>query len=251
MTQTWDGAKLQTCSQCGKLFAYYTPQAPKLCPRCKDIEQKRPTICIKRQCLHQWHGVKIVSLPGKWAEKHSGVHTDSECYYRGVKGSAYGARWRGRIDIYANAPFEEGDIVTVREMETVHLVKKLVYSKPNIYGGVNVYRRNVHYFDPPEPGEGQEIEEVQETRRYLYLAKSNMEEQCRLVYATAHTKTTLKGLGRQYYADVLGAPLAKWEVYGGARSGRYYTIGVLAIVDEQHPLVIITRGDIKDREEYV
>lgn len=75
--------------------------------------------------------------------------------------------------------------------------------------------------------------------------------QYKLVYAVAHTKTTLKGLGRQYRAEVQAdATVAHWDISGGVRSGREHTKGVLAIVNEEHPLFIEKTGDIQGEECY-
>lgn len=242
----WDGSKLQICSQCSKQFPYYTPEPPKLCPRCSDIAQKRPTICIARNTLHKYYGIKIVSLPKKWVEKQTGEKNDYPSYYICMKGRRYGARWSGRIDIYASRPFEVGDIINIREMQVVHLTKKLFVTKHFFRGGGSyTIEKPVPYFDAPE-----EAVEQKEKREYLVFEKSREPEIARLVWAEAHTKTTLKGLGRQCWASVEGAPLVSWEISGCMRSGRKQTTGVLAIVDEEHPLIIKKTGGIKGEEVY-
>jgi len=49
---------------------------------------------------------------------------------------------------------------------------------------------------------------------------------------------TLKGLGRQYRYKHVGCPIWSASIHGSVRSGRKGAEGVLAIVDDEHPLSV-------------
>jgi hypothetical protein len=147
--------------------------------------------------------------------------------------------------MFAPAIPQIGDVVSVREMEAKHLIKVRREQKQTMEHGEVIVEKEL-----PITADDPEAEEVIRTRHYLVLEPSDGEATCQLVWAEAHTKTTLKGLGRQYWARVEGAPIASWYVFGGVRSGRAHTTGVLAIVDQEHPLYIIKTGDIEGEEIY-
>jgi hypothetical protein len=200
---------------------------------------------VERKLLNVYDGVKIVSLPpGEWREV-KGWKKDISGYKMAIKGSMYGASWNGRIDLFAPTLPQIGDVVSVREMEAKHLIKVRREQKQTMEHGEVIVEKEL-----PITAEDPEAEEVIRTRHYLVLEPFDGEATCQLVWAEAHTKTTLKGLGRQYWARVEGTPLASWEVKGGYRSGRAYTVGTLAIVDSDHPLYIIKTGDIEGEEIY-
>lgn len=238
------------CQKCGREFTF-SPQhfavlgfkhMPKRCPACADVIQSRPSVVQERKLLNVYDKVEVVSLPCRW-EEYKGSAKDVPSLRMTVKGSRYGASWEGRIDIFAPQPFAAGDIVSVREMEVTHLVKVVTSSRDTLHHGVVTTQKEV-------PLSFQEGDEVIRTRKYLVLEPCEGPATCRLVWATARTKTTLKGLGRQYRAKVQGAPIASWAIRGGVRSGRAHTVGVLAIVSKDHPLVVTTTGDIQEEVVY-
>lgn len=212
--------------------------------------------------LHLYEGVKIENLPGEWVQVQPQHPGDSSHYKIVIKGNEYGASWSGRIDIFAPEPFKQGDVVNVREMCSKHLVR--VVSK----GGYRTFHDGTPYekdeevpitqdvqpvTNPEEPQKGDivKVRDVIRERRYLVLGRSDAAPACKLVWATARTKTTLKGFGRQYWASAnTEACITSWMVSGGVRSGRAHTTGVMAIVNEEHPLYIEKTGDIKGDECY-
>lgn len=264
--ELYDGGKLSTCGSCGKQFPNYgkgTP--PKKCPTCKDKEQERPSIVQTRRLLRSWQAIQIESLPDEWQEISAQSHGDANHYKIVVKGERYGASWSGRIDIFASEPFKKGDIVNIREMCSEHKVRLVTRSGyRSFHEGIPYTREEVvpitqdvqvTVTDPENPNKGDivKVEDVIKQRRYLVLEKASegTTATSNLVYAIAHTKTTLKGLGRQYWADANAeATITHWNVSGGARSGRFHTTGVLAVVSEEHPLYIKKTGDIQGDECY-
>lgn len=241
-----NGGQLTTCVDCGNKFVYYhtgTPQ--KRCPQCTDKKQERPTVVQRRELLHKWTGIKIMSLPSTWETQNSGRSHEEDHYKITIKGRVFGAAWNGRIDIFASEKFKDGDIVDIREMEVQHLIKVVHEARNTMrHGQVRVENE----ISVQETGE-----KTIRTRRYLVLERA---ERClgteeKLVWAVADTKTTLSGLGRQYWAEVLdGACIASWMISGGYRSGRASSTGVFAIVSPEHPLFIQKTGDIEGEECY-
>lgn len=241
-----NGGQMATCSDCGLDFVFYhagTPQ--KRCPRCSDKKQECPSVVQKRELLHRWDAIKIVSLPSTWDTQNSGRSHEGDHYKITIKGRDFGADWNGRIDIFAAEKFKDGDIVNIREMEVQHQIRVVQKSRNTMHNGqVRVEKEN------PVQGVG---EKTIRTRRYLVLERT---ERClntneKLVWAVANTKTTLKGLGRQYWATVNNdACIVSWQVSGGYRSGRASSTGVLAIVSPKHPLYISKTGDIEGEECY-
>ena len=236
------------CKDCGTIFLWHEGKhydnLPKRCPTCLDKVQKRPSVVQERTELHRFEGVEIVSLPSEWEKVETGVETDYPKWKICFKGRTFGASWRGRIDIFADETFYPGNIVEVHVMKTAHLV--LQYSKwaPHIPKspfdeGTHLVVKNVDINTPrDELPQDATVKEVVETREYIVLEKGSESSGKKLVWETAHTKTTLKGYGRQYHA-YLDAASTYWYkgVKGGYRSGRASTEGVLAIVDEEHPLI--------------
>lgn len=248
------GAKLspEPCEgECGKYFVYYPaslPQdtVPRRCSRCQDIAQGRPSVAETRKEVAFYEAVQVINLPAtKWEEYQTGVAEDYPRYRMDIRGRVFGASWNGRIVIYADHSVVAGQVVNIREMEVTHQVKvKTVLRQTLEHGTVTVE----HEF----PVTGDEGEKALRTRRYFVLeaAEPGTEPKARLVWATAYTKTTLKGFGRQFWSQITGSPIAEWRISGGVRSGRAHSVGVLAIVDEEHPIVASTTGDHKGEKMY-
>lgn len=218
---------------------------PKRCPKCADIAQARPSVAIERKCIAVYDGVEIVSLPPAPWQETEGYKKDVPAFRLTIKGSRYGASWSGRIDLFATSIPSPGNIVSIREMEAKHLIKVRREQRVTLeHSKVTVEKELPVTADDPD------AEEVIRVRRYLVLEPFDGPAICRLVWAEADTKTTLKGFGRQYWAEIKGTPIASWLVVGGVRSGRAHTTGALAIVDQDHPLYVIKTGDIEGEEVY-
>lgn len=246
------------CQQCGKEFpvnpGHFAQMGfknlPKRCPKCADIAQARPSVAIERKCIAVYDGVEIVSLPpGDWQETE-GYKKDIPAFRLTVKGSRYGAAWSGRIDLFSASIPQPGDIVSIREMEAKHLIKVRRENRARNDFESGTVQEYIKEIELPVTADDPDAEEVIRVRRYLVLEPFDGPATCRLVWAEAYTKTTLKGFGRQYWARVEGA-LTSWKVKGGYRSGRAYTVGVLAIVDPDHPLYVITEGDTEEEKIYL
>ncbi len=244
------GARLssQPCRECQKYFIFWPEKLPgegafpKLCSTCQDVRQGRPSVAVERREIAVYDAVEIVGLPSAEWQEFQGTKTDSPAYKIDVRGKEFGADWNGRIIIYAARPYSVGEIVSIRHMEVVHRVKAVSEERQTVYGKVDV--------EKILPVTAEEGDEKLFTGQYLVLEEAKKEVVGKLVWAEAHTKTTIKGFGRQYWAEVSGQPLAEWRVNGGVRSGRAHTTGVLAIVSEDYPLVIQRTGDIKGEVVY-
>lgn len=247
------GARLsrKPCEDCEKYFVYYPaglPQAstPKRCPRCQDVRQNRPSVAEERYEVGFYPAVEVKSLPAtQWVEYTPAHPGDIGCYLMVIKGKEFGAAWEGRIDIFAPREIAPGDVINIRYMEATHRVKVVTETRSTLHHG----DVSVEHMVPLDHPEG---EVVLRTRRYLVLetAAPGTESKGRLVWATAYTKTTIKGLGRQFWSKITGTSIAEWRISGGVRSGRAHTTGVLAIVDADHPLMVTTTGDVKGEEVY-
>lgn len=241
------------CNECGREFEVNPghfaqlgfKNLPKRCPTCNDIRQGRPSVVVERKLQAVYDGVEIVSLPpGEW-EQVAGFDGDQSGYRLTVKGRRFGASWYGRIDLFSQSIPKVGDVVSVRTMEAEHKVKQVLKTRPTMrYGEVTIEEIL------PVTDSNPEAEVVIKTHRYLVIEPWEGESTCRLVWVEAHTKTTLKGLGRQYWAEISGAPIASWRISGGVRSGRAHTDAVLAIVDKEHPLYVTVEGDIQEEKVY-
>jgi len=241
------GARVAVCLCCGKKFLYYhegTPQ--KRCPICTDQKQARPSIVQKRELLNYYDGVEIVSLPSKWEHMPPKGVRDDSFFKMTIKGSQYGADWLGRIDIFASEPFKKEDVISIREMEVKHEIKIKKKTRQTMkYGTVEIEE------EFPVTTAENDVESIIRSRRYLRFERSEEFQTSHMVYATAYTKITLKGLGRQFRAVVEDETcIASWIIYGGVRSGRAHTTGILAIVSPDHPLMITKTGDIQGEERY-
>ena len=242
------------CQRCGREFSVSPDHfkrlgfkhLPKRCPTCNDEIQGRPSVVVEREVLNVYDGVEIVSLPTlPWEKVSASSADDIPTYKMVIKGSIYGASWSGRIDIHTTQIPKVGDIVSIREMNSKHRTKVKIHERKTLcHGTVNIEETLPITTDDPD------AYETIQSHRYLVIEPFDGEPTSKLVWAEARTKTTLKGFGRQYWAWTDGAPIASWKVKGGYRSGRAYTVGVLAIVDPDHPLYIITKGDIEEEKIY-
>lgn len=212
-------SKMMTCRDCGEEFQSFLVRGfwMSRCPTCLDKAQHRPTVVVERVALSEPLLCVVESLPGGLQQARADGKRDVPFWKLVVKGSDFGARWNGRIDIFSRENIVSGDVVLLTEMKSVH-------------------RRD---------GDGGE---VIERRKYVRLDKADASEVDvaalpRLVWRVANTKTTLKGYGRQYCNKLDGSPLWERRVSGGVRSGRMYTVAALAVVDDDHPLSVLNVFD--------
>lgn len=223
---------------------------PKRCPKCVDLSQRRPSVVVERRLLNVYDGIELVSLPpGEWQDVKA-WEKDVPAFKLVIKGSRYGASWSGRIDLFATSIPSPGNIVSIREMEAKHLIKVRRENRARNDFESGTVQEYIKEIELPVTADDPDAEEVIRVRRYLVLEPFDGPAICRLVWAEAYTKTTLKGFGRQYWAEIKGAPIVSWLVSGGVRSGRAHTTGALAIVDQDHPLYVIKTGDIEGEEVY-
>lgn len=239
------------CTRCGREFSFNPAEfnilglqnIPQKCPACVDAIQKRPEIVLDRRVKEYFGPVEIETLPDEWAE-YRASEGDRHIYRIDVKGKKFGASWYGRIIIFAPAPFAPGDIVVVNVMEVKKLIKEIEKKRKTMEHGEVTYFRRV----PIDSPEGQTKEIVDQYIRFDPY-KGDEKPIGKLVWRTARTKTTLKGLGRQYFAGFeTEACIWSKAIRGGFRSGRAYTDGVLAIVNEKHPLVYWFKENGEHRE---
>ena len=251
--------ELRICRTCGKQFVWYNDMAygdkPTHCPSCADKLQKRPSVVVERKMLRQWRGVKIESLPkkGQWQEFQTGYKSDKPVWKLDIKGKEFGARWSGRIVIYAHEPYKPGDVIDIREMVAKHEVKVIRWRRPTIHGSWVTEEQEIPLTEEPEVREDQEVATVVNSRPYLVFERpTEQHEDLELHWVQRYSKTTLKGFGAQYWYTINSdAAIAAWRVYGGARSGRFNTTGVLAITAPGHPVIVQGFGEAKDEDVYI
>ncbi|MBD0265535.1 MAG: hypothetical protein ICV78_23295 [Tolypothrix sp. Co-bin9] len=208
-----DLSQVKTCRNCGREFMSYFTRGAWLCrcPQCSDVQQRRPSVVQERNLVYQ-QICKLESLPKAW-ERFQASQKDAGCWKIELRGGDWGASWLGRVDIYSLdlIPPAPGQIVLFEELESVHKIN-------------------------------QQNALVLEKRKYVRISAAGMqlvsEDSPRLIWLQARSKTTLKGVGRQYRYDIVGSPLWEWRVKGGVRSGRSWIEGALAIVDNDHPLIV-------------
>ena len=243
----------RTCRDCGQEFKSRIIRGSWLsrCPECADVRQHRPSAVKERTVVIEPIMCVIESLPGEWQQFATGQHDDQSCVRMIVKGDRYGVAWNGRCDIYAHAVFQPGDVVWLTELEVIHRVKVVEERRSTstftqLAGGpvAKIVQNKVPLWYK------QDGEEIIETRRYVRLDNvcddempENLAVLPRLIWVEAHSKTTIKGFGRQYGNQLRGAPLWEKRISGGCRTGRIHSEGALALVDAEHPLELVNLFD--------
>lgn len=148
-----------------------------------------------------------------------------------IKGNiGQGVSWIGRLDIYSHIENPIDQFCNIRLMEVTR-------------------NRKITKMEKDENGNEKEILDLieGEKQKYLVLEPSEEESELKLYWIRADYKTTLKGLGRQYHAqiDLTTAVWAK-EFYSSCRSGRYGSKMALVIVSPDHPAYYKQTGDIQN-----
>lgn len=258
------------CRVCGKPFKTYEWRTcgQKECPTClaeRHVEHGDMvfSIPLQRQIAGAYT-CRIHSLPGEWVEMPPKRSHDTPYYKIEVRGRAFGRQWRGQITIFASRPMQVGEVVRARIMNARHRVKALTFTRQT--SGLKnappsvTHRAILPIFTTeadipariesgdlyPDAADGILREEIQE-RHYIVLHPKvwdgKDEVPFSLVWAEAHTKSTLKGFGAQYRASIdADDAVYTSEVRGGVRSGRAHTIGLLAIVPAGKAIVIRSSG---------
>lgn len=230
------------CSQCGEQFPFNPTEyrelcyfkLPKHCPKCLDERQHRPDVTLSRKELF---GVscKIASLPPAEWQQVQWEEKDSPAWHLVIKGERFGVSWRGRIDLWSvsSEPPKVGNVVRLSEMEVLKRIAVRKWSS-----GTRSMERQVPLALAQKENSDSSVEMREEKRIYVRIDPTDELPQGRkLVWIEAHTKTTLKGLGRQYHASLSGSPIWCQKVLGGYRSGRAHSVGWLAVVDPENPVI--------------
>ncbi|HCA95940.1 MAG TPA: hypothetical protein DEP38_15340 [Cyanobacteria bacterium UBA9226] len=200
--------KLIKCKDCEKDFVGLLLRGcfPLRCPTCADIAQKRPEI-IQHRSLAYSEVVKIVSLPPGGFILNQATPKDFPSWKLSFKGESWGVNWEGRLDLYSSDSLMPvvGKNYLFEHIQSEYLVPHL-----------GTIRK----------------------KQYIRLTQTNVETDKNLVWMVASTKTTLKGLGRQYSYKIVGNPLWEKRIQGGYRNLRAYKSGVLAVIDEEHQIFV-------------
>lgn len=196
--------EMRVCRDCRAPFVAVLTRGmwPTRCPRCADVAQRRPSVVLDRRVVAGPFVCRIAGLPALGWERVVGKRGDSPSFRMAVKGAAFGPQWSGRIDLYAPRPWEVGALVALSEMQVVHALSA----------------------------------DHAETRAYVRLGRPTVIETLRadeaddlprLVWRTARD------------ADAVFDNQAIWSrVISGGERGGVTTVGVLAIVDSAHPLLL-------------
>ena len=242
-----------TCT-CGKTFQCDIPTMtalnfgtlPRRCPECLDIAQGRPEIVESRKTLFERTVLVDESIAQLDWKKFQAQEGDRKTMRAIIKGSQYGASWSGRIDIYSHVgrpQTRQAYLFAQKEVKKKIWVKR--WEKDTMeHGKVSGYHRCASDDDGAE--------ERKTVDKYCVLLPPPIDkvEQAKLIFVTAHTKTTINGLGRQYWATFEGEPLWQMGVLGGYRSGRASTDARLAVVNKDHPLCVVKTGDLQETVVY-
>lgn len=239
-----------SCRMCGRDFVadlgtYASLQLrdlPVRCPICKDRAQNRPdeAVAESRRCLVEFPAVQL-ALP-EWVsfspfranetDPRSGLRATIKG--RDLRGSWSGVSWGGRLDIYCLAKTVP-TIARVRVMMVTHAAG---------------HRRVELHGVPMGPKESVEVAYSPEYT-YLALEPSKFEvPTAALVLASVAYKTTLKGLGRQWHCRLSDQALWSLGISNSARSGRFGIEGLVAVVDDDHPVVAEQYGDVETEVRY-
>lgn len=262
--------EIRDCGVChGEFVAYEMEDGrmPTACQKCNSLLKARhPGVVEGRKCLEVYRSVKVVTDLPAW--KIITTKT-GDCFKTDIMGRQGGASWRGRIVIWARGfgetPPKTGDYVNVRLMEsTIRPKRKTIGRKLDKLSGPiskqawDLARSQVVEGSDMDSLVAEAKREVEErfaeelgrleTHVYVVLEPATPDEELTederkanlmLVFANAYSKTTLKGLGRQFHANLETENVVSvlGRAYGGARSGRFGTDYVLAVVSPDHPLI--------------
>ena len=196
------------CRTCRKPFVqYYGHYLQKQCPQCKGLKNSR--VPVARRLLQLIPAVRIDSLPGQWEKFHTGNPRHFPSWKMEILGRDLKGLGSGRIVIRSLEPRRAGDLVQLRFMESVKIRHK---------------SRIVDHYVALDP-----IEDDKDLNHVPLLKWSVVECPLRR--------------GRVEVEDFsLWASRISCEDYEhGIRR-----IGVLAVVDEDNPVIVSTQGGDKE-----
>lgn len=263
--------QISMCQECGQEFVvdrnWRMHQAR--CPKCADERQakyhKVDSVVLDRNRTFATT-CKIHSLPGEWLWCEP-IHARAHGYWKmEVRGSRWGEEWEGICTIFAQGfhgqePPKQGDMVYFRAMEARKMKKAIHFSHPShplsdapdyvqhtavlpVWFEPEMISKWVEEGNLSPQAEGKVVVEYEHTHRYVVLSPTNRDH-CghTLVWAQATSKSTIKGLGAQYAAEIdLNATHWHQEIGGGLRNRRKWTRGILAIVPDRAQITITTSG---------
>ncbi len=223
------------------IFQWFTISVSLTCPHCKDGQQHRPPerTVTERKLLMEFPAVKI-SIPSQYFSVFqpgdSSVGKGKKILRATIKGKDIGSNWvgrswDGRLEIFVNGSAELPKVARVRVMQVTRES-----------GNVRTERHGM--VQGPK-----ETVEVRYPATLPYLARDPLpdddtEPTAALILASVNYKTTLKGLGCQWYCS-LNSEQALWacRFSNRARSGRFGNDGAVAVVNDSHPVVTRQNGD--------
>lgn len=207
---------------------------PLRCPKCRPQSDPLRRF-IRREKVNEWTVINQVDWPRLMLRIDKPRRRNGDLpYLYDKKGREHGASWSGRIVVWAKEPPRAGQLITIREMKSTWQMKAK-YEKRFSIGASMRSGYPVEYMDrslvPLDSDEGQFEEEE---HRYFVLepAAADAKPAGQLVLVTRHSKTTLKGYGRQYHEKIVWPKgVQRLASAGGAyRSGRADGSTVLAII---------------------
>jgi len=262
--------EVRNCNVCHEDFVAVEVEGrmPVVCQRCNSLmKARRVGVVEDRKCLGTYRGVEVITDLPAW--NFVNTHT-GPCFKSDTKGSQGGASWSGRIVIWARGfgerPPQKGDRVNIRLMESSVMPKTCTINKRLDELAAPIHKQAQELAESrAADGSNSSMETLVadarwetrrrfgeemralETRRYVVLEPATPDElsddereaRLMLAFAQAYSKTTLKGLGRQFHAslDTENVISVLGSASGTCRSGRFGTAYVLAVVSPTHPLV--------------
>lgn len=218
-----------TCTECGKRFyvselhyATRNMQRPRRCPTCADRRQQRPAhhTVIDRRVLHTFDACdvsQVVSQRG-WETLEGRTHPYRRLI---VKGRKHGASWTGRIDVFDQRT-NDNSIARVRIMRTTHEAGAKMTGK--WVEGPHFPWFKVRYY------------EYEHSPSWEYIVIEDAAPD--VIVAT--TRLVLASAIRKWNRSDKIEDRALWSrsVWGESRTGRHSGETVLAVTDDEHPLVV-------------
>lgn len=217
----------KVCGICEESFVSRFENA-KRCPGCCDRKKGNEAnqITTERKMIDSW--ICKISLPSSHFHAFTtGKHRENLCLRAIYKGKDPYVAWSGRLDVFIS--HEGGNREEPPEFPVYGKVRLMEVTKSA--GNVDERERN-----------GKKLRPIQYSPVYQYLAIDPLQAEPKpvdgeLIYKTAASKTTLKGLGRQYAAWFDSSHcLFAFQMECHMRSGRASVSKVIAIVNSQHPL---------------
>lgn len=244
----------RTCQSCGVKFsvdikAYQSLRVsdgwemPKTCPSCLDKRYNQGEHSVApggRKLLHEF--TAEIRIPSYLFSPYEGKDGNG---IEGLRATITGAdlpgpwggkSWNGRIDIFVpgvNILPRMGRVRVMKKTRAAPLVREEIHGEPM--------------------GEKQEVKQ-EYAPEFVYLAidtlPADTPPEAALVLAVTNRKTTFKGFGLQWSCAIDDQSLWSVSLSNSSRSSRFGQEGVVAIVDDSHPLVVSQSGGVETRREF-